>query len=39
MGNVEVRPMITEHYNIKDAVNAMQHAGYANAMKIIIEMD
>jgi len=39
MGNVEVRPMITEHYNIKDAVVAMEHAGFANAMKVLIEMD
>lgn len=38
MGNVEVRPMVTEAFELGDAVHAMRRAGEADAMKILLHM-
>lgn len=39
MGNIEVRPMITAHYPLNEALTAMQRAAEPDVMKVLIEMD
>ncbi|MBI2422747.1 MAG: alcohol dehydrogenase catalytic domain-containing protein [Candidatus Hydrogenedentes bacterium] len=38
LGNVEVRPMVTEIYPLSEGVRAMEHAGTPGAMKILLHM-
>jgi threonine dehydrogenase-like Zn-dependent dehydrogenase len=38
LGNVEVRPMISEHYRLADAVQALRHAAQPDVMKVLIHV-
>jgi threonine dehydrogenase-like Zn-dependent dehydrogenase len=38
MGNVEVRPMITESYSLSDGVHALERAQSPEVMKVILHM-
>lgn len=38
MGNVEVRPMITEAYELADAVKALQRAASPDVMKVLLHI-
>ncbi|NIA14709.1 MAG: alcohol dehydrogenase catalytic domain-containing protein [Nitrospiraceae bacterium] len=38
MGNVEVRPMITEAYSLKDAAHALRRAAASDVMKVLVHI-
>jgi len=38
MGNVEVRPMITESYELKDALHALRRAASPEVMKVLLHI-
>lgn len=38
MGNVEVRPMITETYELKDALHALRRAASPDVMKVLLHI-
>jgi threonine dehydrogenase-like Zn-dependent dehydrogenase len=38
MGNVEVRPMISETYELKDAVHALERASSPDVIKVLIHV-
>ena len=38
MGNVEVRPMITEAYELSDGVRALQRATSPDVMKVLLHI-
>jgi hypothetical protein len=38
MGNVEVRPMITETYELRDAALALQRATSPDVMKVLLHI-
>jgi threonine dehydrogenase-like Zn-dependent dehydrogenase len=38
MGNVEVRPMVTETYELRDAAVALQRAASSDVMKVLLHI-